>query len=452
METTVIEIDLTKKQNTIPLGKRGERNATALKFSIPEYLADGDIYLDFDLPNGVKFTTEALPEDKMYYVPVELLATSGIGKMDVVFRSSNIKKVVCQYSAYISPAINVTPIPPTQWITVAPANSVQKSRAMYVLDGTDDAATLNSIISSLPNGGKIAILDGLVKIKSPIRPMANISLIGSGKRSTIIDVPDDVNAFENTEVMYKSALSDFGIRGSAIALNLFMDTSTLENIFVENARLNALKLNYAGFDSEDTKYLNKIQHCDLDSQEDAVLWGWRTADSWFCYNNVSSKKANIVIEGSTARFIGNHFDGSPEYNVYCPNGAQWMFFEDNIMEAASKNSVYFRRPDWDTAAFSITLNNNIIRNNGGSGDGYDMVRIDGYSTESKAQNIMIQNNNMIISEAFRRVPHCISIQNCSTVSITGNLFDGYVEDNAIQLVDVDGAVISGNAGGTNNVK
>jgi hypothetical protein len=103
-ETMLKTIDITKPQ-TIAIGYIGENDALTLQFLVPDDYANGDIYLDFMLPNGLTTQTPKLI-DGTFVVPNEFLTVCGRGKCDVIYRSDGVKQVIGRLEVAVRDAIN----------------------------------------------------------------------------------------------------------------------------------------------------------------------------------------------------------------------------------------------------------------------------------------------------------------------------------------------------------
>lgn len=330
-------------------------------------------------------------------------------------------------------------------ITVAPEDSKQRGLARIALSGNDDASDINNILDMLPNGAEIIILDGTVNLSSPVRSKSKRTMRGNGQ-ATVFTVTGDINAFENTESLEWFQLRDIAIDmnrqqndfvNGGIALHLMMTHSTIQRLNTMNAKHNLL-LNFDDFAGETSGLLNRIEHCNFqDSSDISVCWGWRVTDSWFCFNNVGSLGANMKIQGAIGRFIGNHFDGgTPEYNVYMPDGARAMLFEGNIFEQGLKGSIYV-----GGSAFDLVVTSNIFSNAGYLDPGADVIHIEGLMDGvDRSKNIIINSNLFKKNPSNPFVKHCINIKQAESISIMGNSFgDGY---NTAQPVGIETATVS----------
>ncbi|TGE35861.1 hypothetical protein E4K67_22345 [Desulfosporosinus fructosivorans] len=330
-------------------------------------------------------------------------------------------------------------------ITIAPFNSLQKNTARVVLKGINDSDDINNIMDMLQNGGKLQFLDGTINLQTPVRPKSKINIEGSGE-STLFKAVADINAFENTEYIEWFNLSDLSIDmdrennnfvSGGTALHLSVTHSTIRHVDTKNSKFN-LKLNYDDFAGDNSGLLNRIEHCNFqDSSEISVCWGWRVTDSWFCFNNVGSLGANMKIQGAIGRFIGNHFDGgTPEYNVYMPDGARAMLFEGNIFEQGLKGSIYV-----SGSVFDLVVTSNIFSNAGYLDPGADVIHIEGLMDGvTKSKNITLNSNLFKKNPSNPFVKHCINIKQAESISIMGNSFgDGY---NTAQPVGIETATVS----------
>jgi len=319
-------------------------------------------------------------------------------------------------------------------ILIAPSNSLQKSRANYILDGTTDTAVINGIISSLTNGGKLFFLDGTINLHAPINMMSNIVLEGSGTATVFLAV-GDINAFQNTAMMINAAMLNFVINmnngvntfvNGGVALYLTMSQSTVNNVTTQGT-VHSLLLNWDATASNNLGYLNRIQYCNFEASTlEGVLWGYRTTDSWFCYNNIGSSGANLSIQGGSCRFIGNHFDGNPVNNLLIQNGATCLLFANNIFENAQQHSIYLPIGAWAGATnHKISFVNNIIRNCGTSGAVYDLIYIAAASLTDTSTEIVISGNQMYKDNSSNDVRYAVNLTNVVGVTIIGNSFNGY---------------------------
>ncbi|MDQ7094227.1 hypothetical protein REC12_11565 [Desulfosporosinus sp. PR] len=345
-------------------------------------------------------------------------------------------------------------------ITIAPSDSQQKLNARYVLDGTNDAATINEIIGSLASGDEVKILDGTVNLEMPIRPSIPITLAGSGDLATIfkINPSTDINAFENLTKVTGLTLKEFAVDvnkqnnsfvNGGTALHLWLDQGTIMKVRTRNVAKNSLALNFDNFVTEDTGFLNKVLFCNFeDSDQEGICWGWRMTNSWFCFNNVGSVEANLKVQGSVARFIGNHFDGgSPQYNVLMADSAQNILLSDNIYEMGQQGCIYI-----SSGALHLTIKGSMFSNPGWSEAGHDFIHVEGLVNGTDLSKGIIISNNQFKAENVN-VRHCVYLKQVNEVTIMGNHFEGYNADNpiGIDVSTVTNYEVMGNCG-NNEIK
>lgn len=327
----------------------------------------------------------------------------------------------------------------------------KKSNAAAVINSAlKEAQALKKSVCVIPEGeywltDTVYLVDGVI-------------LSGCGMDSTTLKIADDcdIDAVRVREPISNSGLMDLAIDGNRIqnystfanghhgnAINVWLHYGRIERVRTNWVFKHSLLLNYdtgsssddgLGFEpahQNDMGNLNKVLWCDFkDSLLQAVMWGWRTMDSWMCYTNIGSHAANLYLEGGTSRFIGNHFDGDgdngagPEYNVYCGDGCDTMFFEGNIFENTQKENIFFRKPSYSNKTRTISINNNIIRTCSKSeNEAYANIKICGYNSSTKASQIIISGNQILNPDTNGNNGYAgIHIDYCDSVKIVGNEF------------------------------
>ncbi|MEK4512262.1 glycosyl hydrolase family 28-related protein [Paenibacillus sp. FSL K6-2524] len=320
----------------------------------------------------------------------------------------------------------------------------------------DSGAKINAAIQYAHdnNNKKVFIPSGTYALEVPIEPRSGLEIIGAGI-STILKIKDstDISGIKTMGQVFNFRLSDFTIDGNkqnnnfangGDGLNLHMSSSHINRLRFKNISKVAMRICDDGDLYDDTSYLNRIYDNEIEDSHIGIRWGSRCADSWCERNNVSSTYANLLLQGGSCRFMANHFNGSPEYNVYVECGNTFVL-DNNIIENAGKYAIYSKRLGWEEASKYFKITNNIIRDSSHSENGaYDLIRFEGYSNTTKANNILIQ-NNLIISTNGNKPRYAISLENCSDVSIVGNTFtDGFANANPIEIYNVDNLKIEGN--------
>lgn len=98
-------IDLSFKLQPIKIGNVGENKAQTLRFVIPDKYMDGDIYLDWKLPNNLMTQTEKL-ENYTFTIPNVFLSKEGLGSCNIVYKAGDVKKVIGKFDVIVDYAIN----------------------------------------------------------------------------------------------------------------------------------------------------------------------------------------------------------------------------------------------------------------------------------------------------------------------------------------------------------
>lgn len=316
-----------------------------------------------------------------------------------------------------------------------PVNIFNKSKTVKIdQTGVNDAADyINDAIDFAHSNGKSKVLipNGTYLIDKPIQLLSDMRLVGESMQKTILKVKtgSGINCIAPTTAIHNAEISNLQIDGNheaGSAIKAWMDNSIIQYVKTVNIGNHALELNYTGSVTDDLGYLNKVMHCFFsDSAQEGIMWGWRMTDSWCMYNNVGSAKANLYLEGGSSRFIGNHFDGNPEYNVYIPDGCNVMLFSQNVIENAQKHCIYLAQPTFDSQNIDVSFNDNLIRAASTSDTGvYDLINIVGRSDTVRNDRIQITGNRLI-NPNTTKPRYCIYADNTDHLIATGNLFGGH---------------------------
>lgn len=178
-------------------------------------------------------------------------------------------------------------------------------------------------------------------------------------------------------------------------------------------------------------YLNHLHKCHIRDAGQEGLWlEYRFTDSWVTYNNIGSTKANIRFDsGGPIRIIGNHLNGTPEYNIYFSQGCLDVIISQNIMEAAQKHGIYATEAVYATAIRQVAITNNIIRSaSKDADDTYDLIRIEGRS-DYKASGLIITGNLFTNHDEGNAPRYAVSLQHVDGASIVCNdMTTGYTTE------------------------
>lgn len=145
-----MEIDITlndEKQitsNSRVIGKTSENKATILKFHVTDKIATLNFYLDFQKPDGSKFTTQKLNivnNIVEYEITNSLLDEDGYLRIEVVLTDNNNLKIIYPTLTFkIENSINATN-------ELAPENKTLISEIEEVLNKIDDSGTGTKYLS-----------------------------------------------------------------------------------------------------------------------------------------------------------------------------------------------------------------------------------------------------------------------------------------------------------------
>lgn len=125
------------------IGKVSENKATILKFHLTEKLSKYNFYLDFEKPNGSKFTTQKLnivDNTVEYEITNSLLDENGYLLLEVVLTSDNEKIIYPSLNFKIETSINATN-------ELAPENKTLISEIEDVLNKIDTSGNGDKFLS-----------------------------------------------------------------------------------------------------------------------------------------------------------------------------------------------------------------------------------------------------------------------------------------------------------------
>jgi hypothetical protein len=303
--------------------------------------------------------------------------------------------------------------------------------------------------------GIVLIPGGTYILEAPLRPLTAVHVTGVGV-NTILKVKNntDIDAIYTDHSIFAARLSNLNVDvnkqnnsfpNKGNGLNLHMSQCIIEHMRFRNVKRIGMMINDDGSISESLGYLNFIQYNHIEDCEDGIKWSWRTTDSWCQYNNIGSTRVNLHVQGGSNRFIGNHLNGNPEYNVYLPDGVDTVMFWNNLMENAGKHAFYAPRVGFPNAVRKINISSNLIRAASREmANTYNLVHIEGYDNDIKSKGITITGNTFA-NTTGNTVKHTLYIKDSDGVLITGNDFtDSYTEPEPISLINCINAEVSAN--------
>lgn len=296
----------------------------------------------------------------------------------------------------------------------------------------DSGAQINRALeyAKANNVGMVVIPKGRYILEVPIILQSNVWMCGMGFE-TVLQVKSntDITPITCTGLLFEARISHMTIDGNkqnnsfsngGDGINVAISHSFIDHLRVKNIQKTAIRVNDDGNIYNDTGFLNFVQYNHLEDNTDGIKWGWRVTDSWCEYNNIGSSHANLVLEGGTGRFIGNHFDGDPEYNVLIPNGVDTMAFWNNLFENAGKHAIYGQQPSFRDNIRKLNISCNIIRNASRESAGtYDLIHIEGYDATTKTTGVLITGNTFVSNDTHQ-ARYCVYLKTAENVTIEGN--------------------------------
>jgi len=318
---------------------------------------------------------------------------------------------------------------------------------------TDDAAAIQAAIDAAEKApwGIVMFPSGTYSIRSALKPVSFITMMGVGIGSKILQAAgNNFNMLESKDRIYHLTITNLRLDGNhagKTGINLWLDHSILDHLFIENFAGDGINMNDPKI-SDTLAFLNVIRYCHIGEVDGKGIYiHYPCTDSWIIYNNIGSKNTDIYTEGGPFRVIGNHLDGSPLYNYYNAGG-QDTIFTDNICENASLHSIYMVHNPWDKFEEGWCITNNIIRNGSrGTNLTYDFVHLEGIS--SIAGGFVTISNNVFNYTSGNHTRYAIYVKHFNNVIIANNCFnsDSYAQSPVGLDIGTNKIRLSGN---TNN--
>ena len=305
-------------------------------------------------------------------------------------------------------------------VVVAANDSKNKSRADYTATGTNDQATIQAAIDSLPAGGKVVLMKGTFKIGAAIIIKSKLEIVGTGN-ATKLQLTSPTNVFRY----------DGGLSGPGAA--------TISDIYVHNMELDGNKSSFsAPSDSDaDAGVDSAIKIFDASRVRLADLYIHDTAASFAILlkgidtgHGINTNPKDVFVSHNVIRNIGL----ADQNNGAIYSDASNSIIEGNIIDTVIGNGLNI------DAATEGSFYNNVIKNvtAPASAQGYAIVT--GYG----ATGIAIVNNE--IAGCSKGIANHIGGSSAGVNHIvTGNVLrdSPSARDHAIKMQD-NGHTISGN--------
>lgn len=351
-------------------------------------------------------------------------------------------------------------------IIIAPSNSVQKSKADYVLSGTNDAATINQIINFLTNGGKLLFLDGDINISGleTISIKNNITIEGCGN-STVFNLTNNAIGFSQTSgtgTLYYPRLKNFLIQGDSatvpatttVGLQLTPQEAIIEGVKATGCKIG---IDLDGGYSGATSLMNLVNNCYLvlntskglkigmdsnvskciigDNGNPETLHGGQDYDAcginitgWGCNiqnNHIYKNNFGIRSDWTVGNIIvGNEFESGYQEDILFAGRAHANKVSANSFMGKDKNAT----EDWSS---------------------YNCISFIGAPDGEGSQKNVISGNSLIyyVTEATTKTPYNYFVQevvNCDYNNISYNVLNGYFKQATSVLKVGANTIVEGN--------
>jgi hypothetical protein len=311
-------------------------------------------------------------------------------------------------------------------------------------DGLTDCLTaFTDALADLPDGGVLVVPPGTYLLSAAITGDHNgIHLLGSGG-----DLTSRIKAGGNYPVLdgaweyclIENLTLDAGGFG-AEAVRLFVGHTMIRHCTITGWTGKGLNLNDGTHDSQwggDLGYLNHVERCQIEAGTGyGIYTTYRFTDSWITYNNVGSSSANIRVESGPMRIIGNHLNGSPEYNIEFQSPRR-ITVEGNILEGALKSAIYHQMPSWETGHqwHELQIVGNAFSNGGYDDPGvYPAIHLYGKSATDRTQGQLITGNLFAVDDGGAGWSNIVDAKWADELTIVGNMWGrGYDATDPVRL-------------------
>lgn len=325
---------------------------------------------------------------------------------------------------------------------VAASNSVNKNKADYVCDGTNDEVEIGQAISSLPStGGLVWLLEGTYNISSTITiSRSNVKITGGG-HTTVLNVMSDIPPPpQETYVLYANNVNDI----------------IIENLKIVGEKATA-KPNYGIYFNGVTR--GKIINCYITNMYNHAMWLYNSPDLLILGNIVESPSSyGIYLRTNSNRcfIIGNRVYNTGQYGIVL-DSCNYCAIDDNYEEGSGQSGsngygIYLASSDMISVTANKLIND---RHLGIVGSGTNDSTISSNYVYSAGQYgiylASASNNNTVVGNAVRENSLSGIILNAShNNTITGNNSHRNVQ-HGIYIFQSDDNSITGNVSQENDV-
>ncbi len=276
---------------------------------------------------------------------------------------------------------------------VAASNSVNKEKADFVGDGTNDQNAINAAIDALPStGGAVVLLDGTFNLTGTVAiNKSNTTLQGQGS-STVLRRMWDSSAAEGVVTVGGNGTANY-----ATITNLKIDGNK-----ATYANVNNLGLQIASSCSVQARNARVMDNTIINTASHAIHASGACSNSiegYYGNNTIISPGGagiNLTTSGNTASVIGNKISGAAV-------GVQWGDGQGVILD----NTITAGSIGMQISSAFVTIANNLVFSNTSHGIIYRSFS--GSYATSITGNVVKSNGG-----------HGIVVSNNASIPVTGN--------------------------------
>jgi parallel beta-helix repeat protein len=264
---------------------------------------------------------------------------------------------------------------------VAASNSLDKTRADYVCDGTADQEEINAAISAISSvGGTVLLLEGTYNITGSVNLASNIALVGQGP-GTVLRIPDYFNA--NLSVIYGSGIS------RVLVADLRVDGNRAHNM---SGTMHGIYLTPVTY--------SEVRNCWVENMRDFGIL-------------LLASSSNNIISGNTCRGNGGHgihLYSSSNNNIISGNTCLGNVQDGiNLFASCNYNTIVgnaFQGNSYHGIHLTSSCNNNVIVGNSVLGNSqyadntYDGIRVTSNSDYNFISGNMVRHQGLTNQQRY----------------------------------------------------
>lgn len=230
-------------------------------------------------------------------------------------------------------------------VIVAASDSVNKDKADYVCDGTNDEVEINNAINSLPSGGgKVLLLEGTYYLSNPISiTLSNVSLEGMGK-STVLYLTDNSNCN---------------------VIHVGDGSSSYSDISISKLHIDANKANQSQgygiyFEGSSSAYLHRmyVSNCFINNAHDAGAGFYYCYDSSISSCTIRNCGVGIDQEGDSTDVTHDNLRIVNNFIYSCDGAGISLYYGNNAV--VSSNFIQSCFPGITSRGYNQCITGNTI--------------------------------------------------------------------------------------------